>query len=56
VLRGSSAGASSREFAGFGPVDGGVRGIFLVETFLVDVAVVRRAAMVLAGSSGILAA
>jgi hypothetical protein len=28
VLRGSSAGASSREFAGFGPVDGGVRGIY----------------------------
>jgi hypothetical protein len=30
VLRGSRAGASGREFAGFESVDGGVRGIFLV--------------------------
>ena len=31
MLRGSRAGAGGREFAGFGSVDGGVRGIFLVE-------------------------
>ena len=30
VLRGSRGGADGREFAGFGTVKGGVRGIFLV--------------------------